>query len=168
MPQNGAQKGISIPSLAPRRPSDAPRGGIEGYGDTLRRVFASLPWVSATLRRVAAGLRWGVDTLRWVSVTLPRVAETLFWRGAGQGERPAGLRRGGGRQSRRGAGCSDMAPVGRPAGAGRVGGCLSRKRRAAPKVSLPPLGGAGWAEPSPGGTQTLPGSFLTMRGRRAG
>ena len=151
-------KGIPPPSRGSPRPIDAPKRGTKGYPDTLpcpaptlgcpapghrrdgrplRRVSTTLPWVSATLRRAAAGLLWVSGTLRWVSATLPRVADTLFWRGAGQGERPAGRQRGGGRQS----------------GPGHGRSC--------------PGGSAGGRRP--GGPQAaVPGSFLTMRGRRAG
>ena len=139
-------KGIPPPSRGSPRPFDAPKRGTKGYPDTLpcpaptlRWVSTTLPWVSATLRRAAAGLLWVSGTLRWVSATLPRVADTLFRRGTGQGERPAGRQRGGGRQS--GPGHGRSCPGG-SAGGRRPGG---RCPQAA-----------------------VPGSFLTMRGRRAG
>ena len=153
-------KGIPPPSRGSPCPFDAPKRGTKGYPDTLpcpaptlgwptpghrrggrplRWVSTTLPWVSATLRRAAAGLLWVSGTLRWVSATLPRVADTLFRRGTGQGERPAGRQRGGGRQS--GPGHGRSCPGG-SAGGRRPGG---RCPQAA-----------------------VPGSFLTMRGRRAG
>lgn len=92
MPRFGALEGIPIPSISLRRPSDAPRWGIGGGGDTLLwvsrtlarvsarlgKVSKTLAWVSATLRRVSAHLRR-------VSATLRRVADTLFRRGPGRG-----------------------------------------------------------------------------------
>ena len=71
MPRFGALEGIPIPSISLRRPSDAPRWGIGGGGDTLL-------WVSRTLARVSARLGRVSKTLAWVSALLRRVSDTLF------------------------------------------------------------------------------------------
>ena len=92
MPRFGALEGIPIPSISLRRPSDAPRWGIGGGGDTLLWVSRTLARVSARLGRVSKTLAWVSVTLRRVSAhlrrvsaTLRRVADTLFRRGPGRG-----------------------------------------------------------------------------------